>query len=136
MLTCTNFNIIMFKTNPIIIFALFAGIFLFFSCSNEQDTTSLIQGKWNIIKASRNGRKTSTFENGYFQFSGSDSIETNILGEKVSTIYHLENKTIISGSILPKIIVNKVNKDSLFLRTKISSFIFDFILKKNKDYEK
>jgi len=125
-----------FRFYFIFIFVVIILSLTFWSNSNDESLESNIQGKWNIIKATRNGRKTSTFESGYFKFWHSDSIETNILGGKIVSFYHLNKKTIISNSKLPKIIVSKVDNDTLLLKAKISNYAFDFVLKKEQNYDK
>ena len=124
-----------YSLNYLYIFVFTTLIHVFSSCSSDENLKSNIHGKWDIIKASRNGKRTFTFESGYFRFWHTDSIETNILGQKTVSYYQLNKKTIISDSNLPKIVVNKVVRDTLWIRTKFNIYVFDFMLKKNKNYE-
>ncbi|MBK7096697.1 MAG: hypothetical protein IPH57_17145 [Saprospiraceae bacterium] len=56
------------------------------------DLNSEIQGNWNIVNASRNGRPTSTFEDGYIRIWNNDSLETNITGDLIKTNFKLQKK--------------------------------------------
>jgi len=108
-----------------------ALLFFFISCAPTVQTNELLQSKWMINKAMRNGRVTSTLEKGFFKFWNHDSLETNILGQIVKTKYKLNKNIIVSESELPSISVVDIGKDTLVLETKINKYLFSFILTKN-----
>ncbi len=102
-----------------------------FSCTSNVQINEQIQSKWIVDKAMRNGRLTSTMENGFFKFWHLDSLETNILGEKIKAHYHLDKNIIICSSELPQFTVDKAGADTLVLKTKISEYHFSFTLIKS-----
>lgn len=109
-------------------------LLLFFSCNSSDRINSQLQGKWKLIDAYRNGRRTSTMENVYFNFWNKDSIETNIpISEKlIYSSYKLDGNDIVLSSDLEKFYVDKISNDTLQLQTNISNYIFSFLLIKNK----
>lgn len=114
---------------------IFFSIFLFFfSCNSSDRINSQLQGKWKLRDAHRNGRRTSTMENVYFNFWNKDSIETNMpISEKlIYSSYKLDGNDIVLSSALEKFCVDKINNDTLHLQTNISNYIFSFVLIKNK----
>ena len=106
-------------------------ILLLVSCAPAAKTNELLQSKWMIDKAMRNGRVTSTLEKGFFKFWHNDSLETNILGQIVKTKYKINKNIIVSESELPSISVVDIGTDTLVLETKISKYLFSLILTKN-----
>ena len=110
----------------------FCCIFLL-SCSLT-DLNSELQGTWHIAQASRNGRNTSTFENGYFKFWNNDSLETNITGEIIKTNYNLQKKIVLSDGILPDFDVISNELDTMTFQFVINETHFHLVLSKT-DHE-
>ena len=100
------------------------------SCS-LRDIDSEIQGTWNICDASRNGRPTSTFENGYIRFWDSDSLETNLTGELIITNYKLRKKMISTDDKLPVLNVINFDKDTMSFQFIINETHFHLVLSKS-----
>jgi hypothetical protein len=119
------------KLNTLVLFFFIFLCFTIISCNNSIKANANLQGKWEIINASRNGRNTLTLEKGYFEFWNNDSIETNILGEILKTNYELKNNIIFTSSELSTISVVKAKLDTIFLETEISNYLFSFTLVKN-----
>lgn len=104
---------------------------IFSSCDSTAETNKQLQSNWMIIKAVRNGRMTSTLQDGIIRFWHNDSIETNIFGGISKSSYLIDKNTIVSDSELPNFIVNSIGKDTLILETKIKKYQFSFTLIKN-----
>lgn len=115
---------------PLKIFALIALTFLAGACSLN-DINSEIQGNWNIINASRNGRPTSTFENGFIRIWNNDSLETNITGDLIRTNYKLQKKMILTDDNLPVFNVINNEKDTMTFQFIINETHFHLVLSKS-----
>ncbi len=114
-----------------IFFTFIAALLSFSSCDPSAKTNDKLQSKWMVHKAYRNGRITSTMENGFFIFWHLDSMETNILGESVKSAYKIQKNIIVTDSDLPKFNVNNIGRDTLILETKINKYRFSFTLTKS-----
>jgi hypothetical protein len=99
------------------------------SCSFGNDNSD-IQGNWSIVEASRNGRSTSTFENGYIRIWHNDSIETNITGDLIRSSYKYYKKKVITDDILPTFNVIKIEKDTLTFQFLLNETHFHLVLAK------
>ena len=54
-----------------------------------------VYGKWEIIRADRNGKETSYLRNGYFQINTNGQMTINITGEEEKGSYRIENNQIV-----------------------------------------
>lgn len=95
------------------------------------DLNSEIQGNWNIVNASRNGRPTSTFEDGYIRIWNNDSLETNITGDLIKTNFKLQKKMILTDDILPVLNVINIEKDTMTFQFVINETHFHLVLSKS-----
>jgi hypothetical protein len=95
------------------------------------DLNSEIQGKWDIVNASRNGRPTSTFEDGFIRIWNNDTIETNITGDLIKTKFKLQKKMILTDDKLPVFTVVNIEKDTMTFQFKINETHFHLVLSKS-----
>ncbi|MEO1626838.1 MAG: hypothetical protein AAFV25_16920, partial [Bacteroidota bacterium] len=76
--------------------------------SNDQ-----LLGYWEVLAATRNGKRTESLKDAYFNFQEDGQMETNILGEPLNSSYELSG-TAITQSGPPKLTYNiKRFEDSL-----------------------
>lgn len=120
----------MSEYKPIRLIALITLSILLGACS-WNDLNSEIQGNWNIINASRNGRPTSTFENGFIRIWNNDSLETNITGDLIRTNYKLQKKMILTDDKLPVLNVINKEKDTMAFQFIINETHFHLVLSKS-----
>lgn len=115
---------------------LYLGIGLIMSaCADEPKiNTSELTGNWEVIEATRNGKKTETVVGAYFRFEGGDTLTTNILNGEVVTgkytldDYKIRHSTNTHGEMLYTAALDG-EANQLQLRTRISEFNFNFLLK-------
>ena len=87
------------------------------------------------MNASRNGRPTSTFEDGYIRIWNNDSLETNITGDLIKTNFKLQKKMILTDDILPVLNVINIEKDTMTFQFVINEIHFHLVLSKSLDHE-
>jgi len=84
-------------------------------------------GKWNIIKANRNGKETKSLESGYFNFKNGQIVTTNIFGTKDSVPYSFSEKNIMINTQMPlDIKVVKISGDTMIFNSKMRMFDMEF----------
>lgn len=113
---------------------LFFIVFLLYACGADQNKKSLtqiedLQGKWNIIKAERNGKKTMLLQDGFLSFK-ENSIISNIneRGDTLTNNYTIDNNLIKSDDFEYNVLYN--NNDTMKVSMNIKNFSFKLILKK------
>lgn len=116
-------------------FSIFSFLVLV-SCKQDNGPASTfydLEGNWGIYEASRDKKKTTTLEDGHFTFA--DSImTTNILGDKISGKYIMDNNSFKHQSSLPvSYRINFYKEDTMHLSTSIQGFKFEFKLHKILD---
>lgn len=106
--------------------------FILSSCETSTKQEFNIIGKWNVVNADRNGSRTSTLKDAYFQFNADSTMVTNILRRDLTTGYTLRDRTIMQNSTAPLAfdIVDLIG-DSLVLSSKIREY--DFVFYMNRD---
>lgn len=105
--------------------------FIWQSCHQQvvKQDTSLLNGKWLVVNATRNGNLTTTLNEAYFEFAADSTMHTNLTGEEVRSPYSIEGNTInqISESAFSYDII-KLSADTLALKTQIMNYDFELYL--------
>lgn len=124
------------------------GIFLllmFTSCGEEAKGSEenkdkfdrgLLEHRWEVDRAYRNGKKAATLDDLYFVFDDHDSLRTNMVGQDFVEHFVLKGdsiKTTGNGGLF--FVVQKLDSTSLVLETNYRATPFRFQLKKAKDSE-
>jgi hypothetical protein len=108
-------------------------LFIFFaliSCAKE-DLKTMIQAKWEISSAEREGKMTNSLEGLYFDFVSDSQFRSNILGEESVFEYSLNDRTIDVDHALIKVFdVISITDSMLTLNTTIREESFTFNMKK------
>jgi len=122
---------------------IFAALFLLvaaltsYSCKSDSATAVVLSnvdlaGQWKIQEAYKGKTKTNLLDNGYFSFSESGNITTNILGDETPSEYKLSKNLItVEEGLVKKYTVEKKTTDTLILTTRIRNFDFRFIALKS-----
>ena len=101
------------------------------SCQEQEvkQDTSLLNGKWLVVSATRNANPTTTLNEAFFDFAADSTMQTNLTGEATSARYSLSGNTInqMSESSLSYDIL-KLSADTLVLKTKILDYDFKLLL--------
>ena len=85
-----------------------------------------LAGKWNIMKALRNGKETPYLRGGYFIIGQDGKIVVNISGEEENTTYTLDKHVIRTGND-KDFVLKEVKTDSMtvhFMAGPQSEFVF------------
>ncbi|MEM1321808.1 MAG: hypothetical protein AAGG75_16230 [Bacteroidota bacterium] len=107
--------------------------------NNTEETTATvpqisdaaIQGRWNVVQASRNDKPTETLEGAFFDFKSGGRMLTNILGEEQEMDYQLnENVINQSGSQQLKYTIERHTGNAMTLTMTMVGFNFRFDLQK------
>ncbi len=121
----------------LIIFSFF--LMLIQSCNSDsgiQLETNDLEGKWDIIDAFRDGRRTQTLKKGYFEFKSDTILKTNILKDTFEYEYILNRNTInVDDLHQAKYTIKYLANDTLVLDTRLSKFDFRFVSIKSIDDE-
>ncbi len=95
-------------------------------------TLSSLKGKWYIIDALRNGRKTKSLESGFFEFGENGKVITNIFGSNEQYNYSFKDKKIVIDSPQElKMEIIKYVPDTIFSSIKLKLFQVDMLMVKN-----
>lgn len=112
-------------------YTLFALVFfLLSSCVTESNesakpiTADQLTGKWDLVKANRNGKETLSLEGTIIQIEGG-KMTCNFTGEAVETPLNFNNNQLVQKDQTYKIA--RFAGDSLFINTKLMSFEFEMI---------
>ena len=115
------------------------GILLlfFFSCKQSENVhLDSLYGKWEIMRAERNGKETSYLRNGYFIINPDGKMTVNITGQDENGTYTLENnKLVMAGD--KTFDIQSHNQDSLtvkYISGSNAEFLF-YMLKKKEDVQ-
>lgn len=111
---------------------LWSVVLLLSACGKQVIKKESLNGAWEIVSASRNGKPTETL-NGAILRLNHDSLYTNLLGDEEHTAYNYHKQKITSlrstgDSLILKVI--SLEQDVLLLQTEIQNFIFDLELRK------
>ena len=113
------------------------ALLLSVSCKQSENVElEDVYGKWDIIRADRNGRETSYLRNGYFQINTNGQMTINITGEEEKGSYRIENKQIVMEGQKSFEIVHLQN-DSMVMKFnpgQNTQFLF-YMLKKNENVQ-
>ena len=85
-----------------------------------------LTGKWNIMKALRNGNETPYLRGGYFIIGQDGKIVVNIIGEEEHTTYTLDKQVIHTGND-KDFVLKSVRPDSMtvhYVAGQQSEFVF------------
>ncbi|HJW31228.1 MAG TPA: hypothetical protein VJ508_18500 [Saprospiraceae bacterium] len=109
------------------IFLLLFVIPLALTCKQKDDIQKDdLSGKWNIMKAERNGRETPYLRGGYFLFSKEGQMTVNITGDDESGTFTIKNNVIkLNGN--KTFTLETLRPDSMILHYQInpqSAFVF------------
>jgi len=103
------------------------GVSLLSGCEPEPQDTSSIIGKWNVYDATRNGRRTTTLEDAYFNFVNDTLLLTNILREEQAFSYvYADDKIRVDGPLKTTYIVSQPSGDTINLYGAIKGYDFGF----------
>lgn len=119
----------------LIVFAIFP-LFLVLGCKSGKNKINeeILEGKWMIYDATRNGRQTTTLKDGYMIFSDDNILETNILGDVTRSNFQYNGNHLVSSSPFQyDFIVISLTADSLHLNGKMKAFDMNFYLKRYTD---
>lgn len=114
-----------------------AVLFLCAACGN--DTTinkqkELLTGRWNLVEGQRNGKVTESLRDTYFEFTGDNSMSTNLpIKGGLNSTYEIEDDLIvqtINNDLTIKYTIDELTPSILKLSTKIRGFDFLFSLEK------
>lgn len=100
------------------------------SCNEGEPKSDILEGRWNIHKAARNGKITTTLEDGYFLFSSDTTLQTNIFEEVKEYQMTKNKKGFIQhyrevGNVQYDIQI--ISKDSITLNADIQDYKFMFL---------
>ena len=122
--------------NRYLIALAFLPLILFQDCKSgdQKGDNEILEGKWMIYDATRNGRQTTTLKDGYMIFSEDNILETNILGDVTrSSFQHNGNHLVSSSPFQYDFNVISLTSDSLHLNGKMKAFDMNFYLKRYVD---
>ena len=107
---------------------------LLFACKKKEDIQyDSLYGRWDIMRAEKNGKETSYLRNGYFVINANGTMTLNITGEDENGSYQIEkNKIVMEGDKIFDI--QSLQGDTLTLRYSIPSGTdFLFFMEKRKE---
>ena len=104
------------------------AVILHQSCSSEKIQTQDLDGKWLVIEAQRNGKMTTTLEEGFFQFQEDSIFSTNIFSVEMDFTYQLtEDGFQQRGEIDLDYIIEALRPDTLIVTSEIRNNSFRFV---------
>ncbi len=118
--------------NLLFLAILFQALFIQ-SCSTDQDNYSnKILGHWEVVKAFRNGKETSTLQNAYFEFSADGKGILNLDGSAQAGTYKLDDNLIkITGTSMDaEYTIESVEANAMILNVTLRNLPFRFELTK------
>lgn len=107
------------------------------SCKQDvQVREDSLYGKWEIIKASRNGKETQYLRGGYFVFQSDGMMIVNITGSEEKGTFELDGQQIDFNQ--EKVFdIMSFHRDTLGVRYPLSATsLFEFYLARKKDETK
>ncbi|MFT4761267.1 MAG: hypothetical protein ACI9XO_000777 [Paraglaciecola sp.] len=125
----------LFKT----LFALFLFSSLSFVACNldgaqEAETTQLLQGRWDLLEAYRNGKKTETLTGTFFEFTPENKLTYNLAGSREAVTYELDGQTLTPIDSRQKVTfaIEELDGEKLTLSMMMRNTPFKFILTKTQ----
>ena len=105
-------------------------LFSFASCHQDNVNDDLLKGKWNIVKAARNGKITTTLEDGFFDFKSDTILRSNIFDQEKEYRMTKNEKGFLQhdrevGNVQYDIQV--ISSDSMTLNADIKDYKFLFL---------
>ncbi len=100
-------------------------------CIEDKSAEVDLKGYWEIVKASRNNKTTSTLENAFINIENDSTLSTNLLRKEIRSTYVRDNDKIRQSS--PELIeyqILNLTDDTLELHTEIRGYDFNFVLLK------
>ena len=92
----------MLKEISIILLSSCCIIYAFQSCKSEAEPQALdsldIQGRWELVSASVDGKETDRLRSLYFVFLPDTSLQTNIFGSETNFKFSMQSEQIIQFS--------------------------------------
>ena len=119
---------------PLLFFVLF---FALTACTDDAPPVedASLEGRWELVRASRNNRPTTTLDSLYYIFSPDGVLETNLLGDAQQGRYVARDDGFIetAGVRVPMTYEVRELTDSLLrLRSDYEGFQFDFVLQRGE----
>ncbi len=108
------------------------------SCKSDkiQVETSSIQGDWELVSATRDGKLTRTVDGALFSFDFTNqSMTTDLLGSEASSPFHMEKSTIVQEIPGIEYEIIAQTDTSLQLTMTMRNTDFGFLLKRPKEEE-
>lgn len=114
------------------LYLMFLSLVAVMSCksdANKVDAEDAIKGEWEILDALRNGRRTTTLEDGFIAFDSMGILSTNILGTTTKSNFSIENNIISSdGDFDFDFNIEKLSGDTMILSGQMRAFNMVFYL--------
>ncbi len=111
------------------------GAVLAMSCNSDKNQVKIedsLEGEWEILDALRNGRRTSTLDNGFIAFDSLGILSTNILGKTTTSNFSIEENVISSdGDFDYDFNIEKLSGDTMILSGQMRAFDMVFYLMRN-----
>lgn len=114
-----------------------------FACTSDakldKASKNKVIGKWEIKEAFRNGKRTESLDNLFFEFYEDGQMRTNILGASIQSNYNISGGKIKQEAgdegVELEYIVEIVTDTSLILSTVLRRYNFKFDLQRNLELE-
>lgn len=108
-------------------------LFAVYSCRQPEEIQEEgLYGRWDIIRAERNGKETGYLRNGYFIIQPDGSMTVNITGEDEKGNYAFDNNKLIMAE--DKIfVIRSLKNDSLTVDYDTGNSDFVFYMTKNME---
>ena len=103
------------------------------SDDKEQELRDQLAGRWEISQAFRNERPTTSLENLYFDFYGTDSLRTNLNNGRAEAMpYEIKDQTItpVGSQLDAAYTIQELSDTSLILISTINRLPFRFLLRR------
>ncbi len=97
------------------------------SCSADRSNDEKLDGRWSVVDALRNGRKTGTLQDAFFEFRADTLMTTNIFGEEQGYDFELTSGGFKQlGSPEIDYVIERLKGDTLVFSTVINRYNFHF----------
>lgn len=110
-----------------------AGALILSSCSSDSvDYATVIQGKWELESATRNGKDAASLQGLYFAFDEAGNMDTNLPVSQGASTYQVEGDQITQTNNGNEIVyqITEAEEDKIMLSATLASTPFTFTLKK------
>lgn len=125
-------SLIMKRPTTFQIASLFIALFLF-ACGNEEKfSQNALLGHWELVNATRDGRRAPSVEGAYFNFLEDGTLQTNIASSPETATYTIEGTVIQQRESRFEIdyTIEELTDTSLVLTTELRNAQFRFFLRK------